>query len=104
MRPGAAVIEANDAMAAQGLRVLGVARRALPPGQVAGSQEETEAHLVFLGLVGHAGPATAGGHRRRRACRRAGIRIVMVTGDHPLTAEAVARRVGIVRRSGAHAW
>lgn len=93
------VIEANDAMAAQGLRVLGVARRALPPGQVAGSQEETEAHLVFLGLAGMQDPPRPEVTDAVASCRRAGIRIVMVTGDHPLTAEAVARRVGIVHEA-----
>lgn len=95
-----AITEANDAMAAQGLRVLGVAQRTLSPGQVIGSQEEVESRLVFLGLAGMQDPPRPEVIEAVAACRRAGIRIVMVTGDHPLTAEAVARRVGIVRGAG----
>ncbi|PWI20282.1 cation-transporting ATPase [Streptomyces sp. Act143] len=90
----ASVSAANDAMAAQGLRVLGVARRRADA--VPRALEEAESALTFLGLVGMFDPPRAEVSAAVRACRRAGIRIVMVTGDHPLTAEAVARRVGIV--------
>ncbi|MFE9773709.1 cation-translocating P-type ATPase [Streptomyces sp. NPDC005931] len=90
------VAAAGDALAAQGLRVLAVARRELPGPRPA--QDEAESQLTLLGLVGMLDPPRPEVTDAVTACHRAGIRIVMVTGDHPLTAEAVARRVGIVRK------
>lgn len=92
----AAVTTAHDDLASQGLRVLAVASRTLPDPRPA--REEAEAGLTLLGLVGMLDPPRPEVSESVRAVRRAGIRIVMVTGDHPLTAEAVARRVGIVRQ------
>ncbi|MGW0771158.1 cation-translocating P-type ATPase [Streptomyces sp. NPDC002676] len=91
----AEVVAAADDLAGQGLRVLAVARR-----RVAGPRpplEDVESQLTLLGLAGMYDPPRPEVRDAVDACRRAGIRIVMVTGDHPLTAEAVARRVGIVR-------
>ena len=88
------VVDANDEMAGEGLRVLGVAVRGMD-GR-ADDEARAEAELTFLGLVGMLDPPRPEVSEAVRACRRAGIRLVMVTGDHPLTAEAVARRVGIV--------
>lgn len=92
----AAVVRASDALASQGLRVLAVARRELDVPRP--TQDEAEYGLTLLGLVGMLDPPRPEVTDAVAACRRAGIRIVMVTGDHPLTGEAVARRVGIVRR------
>jgi Ca2+-transporting ATPase len=88
------VVAANDTMASRGLRVLAVAVR--PVGETPGTAEEAESELTFLGLIGMLDPPRPEVAEAVRACHRAGIRIVMVTGDHPLTAEAIARRVGIV--------
>ncbi|MFE1441101.1 cation-translocating P-type ATPase [Streptomyces sp. NPDC058739] len=92
----AEVVAASDAMASRGLRVLAVARRELDEPRPA--QDEAESGLTLLGLIGMLDPPRPEVTDAVAACRRAGIRIVMVTGDHPLTGEAVARRVEIVRR------
>jgi len=86
--------DANDAMAAQALRVLAVARRQVASGRV--RQEEAEGGLTFLGLVGLTDPPRPEVTAAVESCHRAGIRIFMVTGDYGLTAEAIARRVGII--------
>jgi calcium-translocating P-type ATPase len=90
----ARVVDAADAMAASGLRVLGVASRPVPGPRP--DQQATESGLTLLGLVGMLDPPRPEVAEAVRACHRAGIRIVMVSGDHPLTVEAVARRVGIL--------
>jgi P-type Ca2+ transporter type 2C len=88
------VASANDAMAAVGLRVLAVARRDLETGHPASSQAESE--LTLLGLIAMSDPPRPEVVDAVVACRRAGIRIYMITGDYGLTAEAIARRVGII--------
>ncbi|MEU8717413.1 cation-transporting P-type ATPase [Streptomyces sp. NPDC048663] len=94
----AEVVTAADELAGQGLRVLAVAtRRVTVPCP---TLDDTESELTLLGLAGMYDPPRPEVRDAVDACRRAGIRIVMVTGDHPLTAEAVARRVGIVREPG----
>jgi Ca2+-transporting ATPase len=80
-------LEANEEMAARGLRVLGVATGA--------GSEERELRLV--GLLGLADPPRAEATEAVRRARAAGIRTVMITGDHPVTANAIAREMGIVR-------
>jgi magnesium-transporting ATPase (P-type) len=74
--------------------VLGLAARTLDHDEPAGS-EVAEAQLTLLGLVGLADPPRAGARQSVAACRSAGISVAMVTGDHPATAAAVAREVGL---------
>lgn len=90
-----AVLAAAEAMAAQGLRVLAVACRdwdALPERL---DSETVEQSLVLLGLVGLIDPPRPEAHEAVQWCHRAGITPVMITGDHPATALAIARRLGI---------
>lgn len=89
----AAVVAAQEGMAARGLRVLAFACRGLCAGGVGAS---SESELVFLGLVGLHDPPRPEVAAALACCRSAGIRVVMVTGDHPLTALALARSVDLV--------
>jgi magnesium-transporting ATPase (P-type) len=88
------VLTAVDSLAAQGLRVLAFARREIE-GQVPETAREAEAEMEFLGLVGMADPVRPEVPEAVMKCRRAGIRVVMVTGDHPATATSVAREAGL---------
>ncbi|MDZ4165495.1 MAG: cation-translocating P-type ATPase [Smithellaceae bacterium] len=90
------IIETNARMAADGLRVLGMAIRnweALPEDM---SPENVEASLTILGLVGIMDPPREEAKEAVSLCKTAGIKPVMITGDHPITALAIARRLGIV--------
>jgi len=88
--------EANAGMAGDALRVLGVAFRELDAGDDV-SEHATENDLVFLGLVGMMDPPRDEAIEAVRVCRQIGIRPVMITGDHKLTAVAVAEEIGIYR-------
>jgi P-type Ca2+ transporter type 2C len=80
----------NDALAAAGMRVLGVAFRPLTS-----ADDDPETDLVLLGLVGIIDPPRPEVRDAVAVCRNAGIRPVMITGDHPLTALAIATDLGI---------
>lgn len=84
-----------DKMASQGLRVLGIAYRPLEevPAEV---DDNIERNLHLLGLVGIVDPARPEAKDAVRTAREAGIRTIMITGDHALTAEAIARDLGIL--------
>jgi magnesium-transporting ATPase (P-type) len=83
-------------MAEEGLRVLAVARSELSPGHAL-SHAHLREGLVFLGLVGMIDPPRPRAITSVRTCHAAGIRVKMITGDHPGTAMAIARQLGIVR-------
>jgi cation-transporting ATPase F len=82
-------------MAARGLRVLAFARREMPPSHSELEHRHVAAGLTFLGLQGKLDPPRPEALAAVKCCRQAGIRVKMVTGDHPLTARAIARRIGI---------
>jgi Ca2+-transporting ATPase len=82
-----------DAMASAGLRVLGVARATVP--EPAWPDSPTDVQFSFLGLVGLADPLRREVPAAVAECRAAGIRVVMITGDYPATAKAIARQAGL---------
>ncbi len=88
-----AMARAVDEMAAKGLRVLGVAEARWPDGALPATQRGFA--FTFRGLVGLADPLRPSVPEAVRQCRAAGIRIVMITGDYPQTALAIARAAGI---------
>jgi Ca2+-transporting ATPase len=89
-------LDAANAMAAQGLRVLALARRTHERLPESGELEAVETGMSLLGLVGLIDPPRAEAEAAVRDCKSAGITPVMITGDHPATALAIARRLGIV--------
>ncbi|MDX6680239.1 MAG: hypothetical protein QOG94_278 [Solirubrobacteraceae bacterium] len=97
----AAVRDAFERYAADGLRVLGFATRPAPDicEQRADDRDAAESGLCFLGLIAMRDPLRAQVPAAVADCHRAGIRIIVITGDDGLTAAAVAREAGIVTRS-----
>ena len=87
----ARIAAAAQRMAGDALRVIAVARRG-------GATAETCEHgLTLLGLAGMFDPPRAEAREAIATCEHAGIRVVMITGDHPLTAEAIARELGLLK-------
>jgi Ca2+-transporting ATPase len=93
-----AEIEAAAAqMAAQGLRVLAFAYKTLPPGTEEITHESVDTGLVFLGLQGMIDPPRREALAAIEACHAAGIQVKMITGDHALTAAAIAAQLNLSR-------
>jgi magnesium-transporting ATPase (P-type) len=99
------IMNANDGYARDGLRVLAVAYRLLhkndniPTAMSSYTPETIEQDLVFVGLVVMADPPRPEVADAVKQCGEAGIRIIMITGDYGLTAESIAKRIGIVKGS-----
>jgi sodium/potassium-transporting ATPase subunit alpha len=90
----ASIVQAQDAMAQRGLRVLAFAYRKLSVGY---DRERLEEDMVVAGLVGLEDPPRPEVPAALRKCEEAGIKVIMVTGDHPRTAAAIAREIGLVK-------
>ncbi len=89
------IVNANEELAQQGQRVLGVAFRPLDLLPAEGDEEKLEAELTFIGLIGMVDPPRPEVKVAVATATEAGIRSVMITGDHPLTAIFIARELGI---------
>jgi Ca2+-transporting ATPase len=89
------VVAANDELARQGFRVLGVAARQGDKHLLELRSQELEQNLIFIGLVAMFDPPRPEVKEAIASCHTAGIKVTMVTGDYGLTAEAIARNIGL---------
>ena len=87
--------EQNNQMAEKALRVIAVAYKDV---EKLPEMQEMEKDLIFCGLIGMIDPPREGVKKAVRTCRRAGIKTVMITGDHLQTAKAIAKELGILKR------
>jgi len=94
------ILAANDTMTADALRVLGVAYRTVDvmPDEI--ESEKLEQDLTFVGLIGMIDPAREEVSEALNTARDAGIRTIMITGDYPNTARAIAEQIGLLRSDG----
>jgi Ca2+-transporting ATPase len=88
------VLEVNEEMAGRALRVLAVAYREIPASLKEFTPETVENNLIFVGLLGMIDPPREEVKEAMEICEKAGIKAVMITGDHKLTAAAIARELG----------
>ncbi len=91
------LLKYNEAMAGKGMRVLGFAYKEVSADPCSVSECEIESGLIYLGLAGMIDPPRPEVKESIRQCKEAGIDVVMVTGDHKLTALAIASELGIYR-------
>ncbi len=89
------ISEQNAAFSAQGLRVLAFAKKILPENRPLTLEDEQD--LIFTGLIAMMDPPRVESAAAVADCRRAGIRPVMITGDHKITASAIAKQIGILQ-------
>jgi len=91
------ILEINEKFARDALRVLAMAYRKLPKGLNEFSEKTIERNLIFAGLEGMIDPPREEAVTANQTCQKAGIKTVMITGDHKLTAMAIAREIGILK-------
>lgn len=93
------ILEVNEEFAGDALRVLGMAYRKLPESLNEFNEKTVEDNLVFVGLQGMIDPPREEAVKANQTCQEAGIKTVMITGDHKLTAMAVAKEIGILKEN-----
>ena len=93
------VEKATEELARDGLRVLGLGYKITPLEPSASGKDDLEKELVFVGLFGMMDPPRPEAYQAIQISQQAGIRTIMITGDHPLTAERIARDLGILKDS-----
>jgi Ca2+-transporting ATPase len=89
-------LKKSDEMAGQALRILGIAYKTMSHNPAVLDKDSAEKKLVFVGLVGMIDPPRNEAKDAVRLCEQGGIRVVMITGDHKLTAVTIARELGIM--------
>ncbi|OGQ86433.1 MAG: carbonate dehydratase [Deltaproteobacteria bacterium RIFOXYD12_FULL_56_24] len=99
---GAEIHGAVAEMAAKGMRVLAMAGKEMAPGTQGIYHGDLTAGLIFLGLQGMIDPPRSEAVAAVKICQAAGIRVKMITGDHPLTAATIARQVGLYNLGSKH--
>jgi len=93
------LLKVSTEMASEALRVLAMAYKIIEPDNLEAFKEnirQKRAKLVFVGITGMIDPPRPEAKQSVQLCKRAGIKVVMATGDHKLTAEAIAREIGIL--------
>jgi len=93
-----AILRVNEKMASEALRVLGMAYAKLPDTMEHFPEEKVEKNLVFVGLEGMIDPPREEVFEAVKLCKKAGIKNIMITGDHKLTAVAIAREIGTMKK------
>jgi Ca2+-transporting ATPase len=91
------ILEVNEKFATSALRVLGLAYRKLPETLNEFNEKTVEDDLVFVGLEGMIDPPREEAGTANQTCQKAGIRTVMITGDHKLTAMSIAKEIGMLK-------
>ncbi len=88
------ILDNANSMANEALRLIGLAFK--PHAELATAEQE----MIFLGMVGMIDPPRIEAQEAIKKCQAAGIKLVMITGDHPITAQAIARELGLLRPAG----
>ncbi len=94
------IAQANSAFASEALRVLGVSYKEIRSGDIGRMDVELEKGMIFIGLVGIMDPPRPEAIKAISQCKTAGINVTMITGDNKVTAEAIAREMGILDNAG----
>jgi Ca2+-transporting ATPase len=92
------ILKSNERLASEALRLLGMAYKKLPSHLIEFNDEELEEDIVFVGLQGMIDSARVEAIEANKRCQEAGIKTVMITGDHKLTAVAVAKEIGMMKK------